>query len=59
MVELEVVLCELHLPGCGTGANFVGFSPVGEVLVVSPNNNREDCPAKQVGPMAEGSYDCK
>ena len=59
MVELKVVLRELYLPCCGTRADFVGLSPVGEVLVVSPDDNREDCSTKQVGPVMEGSYDCK
>jgi len=59
MVELEVVLRELHLPCCGTRADFVGLSPIGEVFVIGPDDNREDHSMKQVGPVTEGSYDCK
>ena len=40
VVELEVVLCELNLPGCCTGSNFVGLCPIREVFMVSPNNDR-------------------
>ena len=40
VVELKIVLCELDLPDSGTGSNFMGLSPIGEVLVVSPNDDR-------------------
>jgi hypothetical protein len=39
VVELKVILCELNLPSGSAGSNFVGLSPVGEVLVVSPNDD--------------------
>jgi hypothetical protein len=39
MMELEIVLYELDLPSGSTGSNFMGLSPICEVLVVGPNND--------------------
>jgi hypothetical protein len=38
-MKFVVVLLEFYLPGCYTRANFIGFTPVSEVAVVSPNND--------------------
>ena len=35
MMELKVVLCELNLLSGGTGSNFMGLSPICEILMVS------------------------
>jgi hypothetical protein len=40
VMELEIVLCELDLPDSGAGSNLMGLSPVGKVLVISPNDDR-------------------
>jgi len=37
VVKLIVVLLELYLPSGCTGADFVGFTPIGEVAVVCPD----------------------
>jgi hypothetical protein len=42
VVELKVVLCELYLPCCCAGADFVGLGPICKVLVVCPNDDWED-----------------
>ena len=59
MVELIVILLELDLPCCGTWADFLGFRPVCQVLVVHPDENRELCSTKEVRPMPETFNDCK
>jgi hypothetical protein len=41
-----MVLREFHLLGRRAGSDFVGLSPVGEVLVVGPDEYREDCPTE-------------
>ena len=48
MIELIVVLLEFYLPGCCVWADFVGFTPISEVTVVSPNNDRDRCASKQM-----------
>jgi len=46
MVELKVILGQLNLPCRGTGPDFVRLGPVGEVLVVGPDDDRKDRPTK-------------
>jgi len=48
MIEFIVVLLELDLPGCCMWAYFMGFTPIGEVTVVSPNNYRDGCSSKKM-----------
>jgi hypothetical protein len=37
------------------GSNFVGLCPVHEVLVIGPDDDRQDRSSQQVQPMMEGS----
>ncbi len=39
-MEFIVILLKFNLPCCHMRANFVGLAPIGEVLVVCPNNDR-------------------
>ena len=48
MIKLVVVLLEFYLPGHCAWAHFMGFTPIGEVTVVGPDNNRDGCSSKQV-----------
>jgi len=48
IIKFIVVLLEFYLPGCCMWANFMRFTPIGEVVVVSPNNNRGGCSSKKV-----------
>ncbi len=48
MVEFIVVLLKFYLLGCCVRANFIGFTPVSEVVVVSPNNDRYGCSSKKI-----------
>jgi len=40
VVKFVIVLLEFNLPGGGTGSNFMGFTPVSKIAMVSPDDNR-------------------
>ena len=48
MLKLIVILLKLNLPCCHMWTNFVGFTPIGEVLVVSPDNDGYRCSSEEV-----------
>jgi len=48
MIKFVVVLLEFYLPGCCTWADFMGFTPIGEVTVVSPNNDRDGSSSEEM-----------
>ncbi len=39
MAEFKVVLLKFNLPSGGVGSDFIGLTPVREVLVISPDNH--------------------
>jgi len=38
MVKLVVILLELYLPSGHMGANFMGFTPIGKIAVICPDD---------------------
>ncbi len=57
MIEFVVVLLEFYLPGHCVWTNFMGFTPIGEVTVVGPNDDGDGGSSKQVWPVVKGMYD--
>jgi hypothetical protein len=56
---LKVILLKFNLPSGGMGSYFLWLTPIHEVLMISPDDNRliGRSGAEQVGPMAEGTDD--
>ena len=48
VIKFVVVLLEFYLPSRCTWANFMGFTLIGEVAVVGPNNNGDGCSSEQM-----------
>jgi len=59
VTEFEVVLLKFDLPSGSTRSYFLGLTPVREVLVISPYNDRLiwRSGTKEVRPMTEGMDD--
>jgi hypothetical protein len=57
MAKFIVVLLEFNLPSGGMGSNFMGFTPISQVTVVSPYENRYRGSSEQVRPVIESIYD--
>ncbi len=48
MLKFIVILLEFDLPSCCTWANFMGFTLISEVAVVSPNDDGYRCSSKEM-----------
>src|SRR6266851_6886807 len=61
VAELKVVLLKFNLPGGGAGSHLMGLTPVHEVLVISPDDNRliQGSGVEEMEPMTEGTDNSK
>ena len=57
MTKFIVVLLEFNLPGSSAGSNLMWFTPISEVGVVGPDDNRDGGASEQVRPIVKGAYD--
>jgi len=57
VIELIVILLELDLPSGCVGADFVRFTPIGEVTMVCPDDDRDGGASEEMRPVSKGTYD--
>jgi len=48
MVKLVVILLELYLPSGCAGADFMGFTPIGKISVIGPDDDGYGSSSKEM-----------